>query len=56
MNSELNNHIETLDSHIASSIDNIEQIIGETNISYDAEDKAQQIIDLLEEVRGLINE
>ncbi len=48
---------ETLDSHIAQSIDSIEELMSQYDEGDSEEDmeEAQDMIDSLEEIRGVIN-
>ena len=48
---------ETLDSHIAQSIDSIEELMSSYDEGDSEEDmeEAQDMIDSLEEIRGVIN-
>ena len=48
---------ETLDSHLAQSIDSIEELMSQYDEGDSEEDmeEAQDMIDSLEEIRGVIN-
>ena len=51
----MNEELETLDSFLSESVERLSDLVGSDDISYDDEDKGQQVIDLIEEIRGVIN-